>query len=119
MRRALQALFATVLIAMLTVTAIASLDRSVLDAGAGLWQDWWFRATLLDAYFGFLTVYVWVAYREPWWAARIVWAVAFALFGNIAIAVYLLMALGRLPAGAPIESLLLRADAAGARRGRS
>ena len=46
-----------VLVGMLTVTTVASLDRGVFDAGAELWPDPWFKATLADAYFGFLTVF--------------------------------------------------------------
>lgn len=104
----LSALFVAILCVMLAVTVRASWDRSVLEAGQGLWQDWWFRATLADAYFGFLTVYVWVWYREGAWAGRVLWGFLFATLGNIAIAAYVLIAIARLPPGAGIEGLLLR-----------
>ena len=104
----LRILFALVLAGMFFVTISASLERGVFDAAADLWDDPWFRATLADAYFGFLTVYVWIAYRERGWPRRILWFVALMALGNIAIAGYLLWALFRLPANAPLERLLLR-----------
>ena len=104
----LRALFTLILAGMLAVTISASLDRGVFEAAADLWRDPWFRATLADAYFGFITVYVWIAYREPGWARRILWFVLLMALGNIAIAGYLLWALFRLPADAPLERLLLR-----------
>ena len=105
----LRVLFAAILAGMLAVTISASLERGVFEAAAELWADAWFRATLADAYFGFITVYVWIAYREPGWVRRIVWFVLLMALGNIAIAGYLLWALFRLPPGAPLERLLLRA----------
>ena len=87
--------FPAVLAAMLAVTVIASLDRNVLSAGAEIWADPWGRATLFDAYFAFLTVYVWVFFRERTLAARVVWFVLFMALGNIAIAVYFLIVLLR------------------------
>ncbi len=107
----LKILFSLVLLSMLVVTTVASLDRGVFEAGAELWADPWFKATLADAYFGFLAVYVWIAYKERSWARRIVWFVLLMLLGNIAIAVYILIQLFRLPANASVEQLLLRKGA--------
>jgi hypothetical protein len=111
MLNVLKVLFFLVLLAMLAVTTLASLDRGVFEAGADLWSDSWFRATLADAYFGFLAVYLWIAYKEKTWGRRIVWFVLLMLLGNIAIAVYVLMQLFRLPPGATMEDLLLREGA--------
>jgi len=105
---ALRLLFAAILAAMLAVTVAASLDRSVFVAAGELWPDPWFRATLADAYFGFLTVWVWVAYRERTWLARGVWLGLFLALGNIAIAGYVLLRLARLRPGEPLERVLLR-----------
>jgi hypothetical protein len=104
----LKLLFFLVLLSMLAITTAASLDRGVFEAGAELWPDPWFKATLADAYFGFLAVYVWVAYKERTWGRRVLWFVLLMLLGNIAIAVYLLIQLFRLPKGAEMEDLLLR-----------
>lgn len=107
----LKILFSLILLAMLAVTTVASLDRGVIEAGADLWSDPWFRATLADAYFGFIAVYVWIAYKERTWGRRILWFVLLMALGNIAIAVYLLIQLHRLPSAARMEDLLLRANA--------
>jgi Protein of unknown function (DUF1475) len=84
-----------VLASMTWITIVASLDRNVLEAGRNLWPDPWFIATLMDAYFGFLTFYVWVAYKEQSWLARGAWFVAIMLLGNFAISGYLLWQLSK------------------------
>nr|XP_061812159.1 uncharacterized protein LOC133603018 [Nerophis lumbriciformis] len=61
------AYFALVLVIMTWVTVTASLDRNVLTAAAEIWADPWGKATLFDAYLAFLTVYLWIAYREASW----------------------------------------------------
>lgn len=104
----LRVLFAAVLVSMLVFTITAAMDRGVFEAGAELWPDPWFKATLADAYFGFLAVYVWIAYKEKGWVGKIGWFVLLMALGNIAIAVYLLIQLFRLRADDPLEKLLLR-----------
>ena len=104
----LKVLFGAILVVMLYVTVTATLDRGVFDAGSELWPEAWFRATLADAYCGFLTFYAWVFYREPSWLARVLWLAAILALGNIALSVYVLIKLFRLPAGAGAELLLLR-----------
>jgi predicted permease len=68
----------------------------------------WFIATLFDTYFAFLTFYVWLAYKETGLVARLLWLLAILLLGNIAMAAYMLLKLFRLPADAPLQTLLLR-----------
>ena len=104
----LKVIFLLVLLSMLAITTVASLDRGVFEAGADLWSDPWFKATLADAYFGFLAVFLWIAYKEPTWGRRILWFVLLMALGNIAIAIYLLIQLYRLPSSATMEDLLLR-----------
>ena len=96
-----------VILSMTFITITASLDRSVLDAGRGLWPDPWFIATLLDAYFGFLTFFLWVAYKETTWIARGSWFIAIMLLGNFAMSGYLLWQLSTM-IGFSWEALLLR-----------
>jgi hypothetical protein len=107
----LKVIFLLVLLAMLAVTTVASLDRGVFEAGADLWSDPWFKATLADAYFGFLAVFLWIAYKERTLGRRILWFVLLMALGNIAIAIYLLIQLFRLPSSATMEDLLLRGSA--------
>jgi len=97
MKRAMQVLFTAILLAMLWITITASMQRGLFVAFDDLWPDLWFRATLADAYFGFLAVFCWIAYREATWVSRAVWFVLLMLLGNIAIAVYFLVELARLP----------------------
>lgn len=114
--RSLLALFWTgVLVAMLIVTVDASLDRSVVVAARDLWRDPWGRATLFDAYFAFLAVWVWIAWRERTALARGAWLVALLALGNFAIAAYFLHALATLPPGSSWQGLFARRPLAATR----
>ncbi len=110
-RRALIAFFVAVLGVMLWTTVQATRERGVFDALAALWGDAWFRATLADAYCGFLTFFCWVAYKERGWVPRLVWLVAILLLGNLAMATYALKELWRWRDGEPAALLLLRRPA--------
>lgn len=112
MRFGLLLLFSAVLVSMIWFTTIASFDRSVFAFGAEAMPDPWFQATLADAYFGFLTFYVWVAYKETSWIRRGLWLVAIMLLGNIAMSVYMLIQLAFLPSNAGWKELLLRKEEA-------
>jgi hypothetical protein len=107
--------FAGVPVAMLAITGWASSRTALWDIPAGVGGHPWFLATLADAYFGFLTFWAWVAYRERGWPSRIAWLVAILLLGNIAMATYVLVLLFRLPSDAPVEHLLLRPGRSGER----
>jgi hypothetical protein len=109
----LQILFGFILVSLLCYTTYASLQQSLLD-----WQglvrppdNWWTIATLIDAYYGFLTFYVWVFYKETRWGARGGWFVAIMLLGNMAMAAYVLIELSRLREDEPASAILLRRTA--------
>ncbi len=68
----------------------------------------WLMATLFDAYFGFLWFWLWIAYKETGWGARLLWLVLVLCLGNIAMGAYMLIRIWKLPKGATIEDLLLR-----------
>jgi hypothetical protein len=106
MRALLLGVFGLILAAMLGVTVWASLERNVWDAGY-LFNDRWFVATFVDAYCGFLTFYVWVAYRERTAIGRVLWFIAIMGLGNIAMAVYVIIQLVRLRPGASVKELLV------------
>ncbi len=108
MRNTLIVIFLGILAVMLAGTVAASLDRPVWEGGLGLWPDRWFVATLLDAYCGFLTFFVWVAYKERNLASRVLWFVLIMGLGNIAMSTYVLIRLFRLPKDALLSRLLLR-----------
>ena len=110
MRLLLTLIFSMILTGMLWVTVVASIERNVLEAGSELMTDAWFRATLADAYFGFITFFTWVAYRETSWTARVLWLIAMLLLGNMAMAIYVLLQLRRANPDWPVYSLLLRPE---------
>jgi Protein of unknown function (DUF1475) len=96
---------------MLWVTSWASLTVAMWDTPRAVATHPWFIATMFDTYFGFLTFFCWVAYKEVSNVSRIIWLIAILALGNIAMSIYMLIQLFRLPANAEIESLLLRQKA--------
>lgn len=104
----LRIFFILVLLSMLSVTIWASLQGALWKVPREVATHPWFIATLFDAYWGFLTFYCWVFYLERSSLSRVLWLVAILLLGNIAMAVYALIRLFRLPAHASMESLLLK-----------
>lgn len=111
--RAILTAFALLAFASLVAVSIwASGHIDIADALADLLakpaagNNPWLVATLFDAYFGFLWFWLWIAYREPGVLSRLVWLVLILLLGNIGMAAYMLLALWRLPTGAPIALLL-------------
>jgi Protein of unknown function (DUF1475) len=119
-RPALTALFGGILAAMLLITATASVKQPLWDWG-GLTSEpdrWWTLATLADAYFGFLTFYAWVYYKQVTAMSRAAWFVAVMLLGNIAMAAYVLLQVSKLRPGEPVASMLLRDERSGQESGR-
>ena len=107
-RTGLRLIFSIILLTMIAVTTWATLRQPVWEWG-GLTtapDNGWTIATLFDAYFGFLTFFVWVAYKQRRWLPRIGWLIAILLLGNMAMATYVLLQLRRLPDGEPMATLL-------------
>ena len=80
-----------------------------------LWSAWdsfaanpWAVATLYYAYFGFITFWVWVAYKENTLWSRLLWLVLILGLGNIAMSLYVLIQLFRLKPEQSAEALLRR-----------
>ena len=107
----LRGFFGVVLGAMLAVTTWASRIQALWEMPREVVLHPWFLATLCDTYFAFLTFYLWLAYKERGWLARVGWLLAILLLGNIAMAAYMLWQLFRLPAHASLDELLLRSGA--------
>ena len=105
----LRVAFGGVLVTMMCVTSWASLQCPLWKTPESVVTHPWFIATLFDCYFGFLTFYVWLAYKETSNVARIAWLIAILLLGNIAMSSYMLLTLFRLPTSATIDQVLLRA----------
>jgi len=72
------------------ITSWASLHCPLFDIPGEVMGHPWFLATLLDAYWGFITFYVWAAWKERSGVARGLWLVNVLLLGNFAMAAYFL-----------------------------
>lgn len=104
----LRSAFIFVLVTMLCATSWAGHQCALWKTPEAVVTHPWFIATMFDTYFGFLTFYIWLAYKETGVVARIGWLIAILLLGNIAMSTYMLITLFRLPATATIEQVLLR-----------
>lgn len=103
--------FSLVLVAMLAVTSWASSVVALWNTPREVATHPWFIATLFDTYFAFVTFWLWLAWKERTWLPRLAWLLAILLLGNIAMAIYLLIQLFRLPKTATLEHLIARRSA--------
>jgi hypothetical protein len=110
MRLFLKLIFAAIFVWMIAMTTYVSLHKSILQAGSEF--SWagspWAVATLFDAYFGFVTFFVWVCFKERSLAAKALWFVLIMTLGNIAMSGYVLIQLFRLKSDEPLSNLVLR-----------
>jgi hypothetical protein len=110
MRLLLKSMFAAIFLWMVGMTTYVSLGNSLWRAGSEF--SWvsspWAVATLFDAYFGFLTFFVWVCFKERSLAAKVIWFVLIMALGNIAMSAYVLIQLFRLKSDEPLSNLVLR-----------
>jgi len=83
MKKFLMGFFTAIRLCMAAIGFIASQERTVFQAGRGLWPDPWFLATLLETYFGLLIFYVWVAYKEKTALPRVLWFILIRALGNM------------------------------------
>ena len=109
MRLFLKILFAGIFLWMVAMTTYVSLHKSLLLAGSEF--SWagspWAVATLFDAYFGFVTFFVWVCLKERSLMAKLVWFCLIMGLGNIAMSGYVLLQLWKLKPQEPLSNLLL------------
>ena len=104
----LRVLFGLILLSLLCFTTFASMKQPVWQ-WTGLTQGedrWWTAATLMDAYFGFITFFVWVCFKERRFLPRALWFIAIMLLGNMAMASYVLLQLSRLRPDEPASAIL-------------
>jgi hypothetical protein len=88
---------------MLVLTIRTSLEVPLWQASfAG---NAWAWATLADAYFGFLTFFCWVAWRESSLGHKILWFLLILTLGNIAMSLYVLLQLLSLESAEPVGAL--------------
>jgi hypothetical protein len=112
-KRTLQVLFGFILVSLTAWTLYASTQQPVWNWG-GLTtppDNLWTIATLIDAYYGFITFYVWVLWKEPRALPRAGWFIAIMALGNVAMSVYVLIQLARLAPGDSMGTLLATRNA--------
>ena len=112
-KRALQTLFGFILVSLTTYNLWVSTQQSVLQWG-GLTtppDNLWTIATFIDAYYGFITFFVWVLWKETRALPRILWFVAIMALGNIAMSAYVLQQLARLKSDDQMGVLLATRNA--------
>lgn len=108
MKTALKVLFAAIFLWMTVLTIRTSLTVSLWEARSSFAANPWAVATLYDAAFGFITFWLWVAYKESTVWLRVLWLVLILGLGNIATSLYVLIQLFRLRPGEPLEAVLRR-----------
>ncbi len=110
MRGLMMMIFGLFFLLILFFTVRASLSENILQVDPTVLANRWFQATLVDAYLGFGTFYIWVAYRESSMLPRVLWLLLILLLGNLAMSAYVVIRLMMLPAGAAVWTVLLRPD---------
>jgi hypothetical protein len=105
----LRVLFIVIIGSMLWVTTWAGLHQSLgAFARSATFREPWVIATLFDAYWAFVTFYVWVAWKERSLAAQVLWFVSIVLLGNMAMSAYMLVQLFAVPAAGPLGDVFSR-----------
>lgn len=96
MKLFLKVLFGFIFVFMVAMTIRTSLQQSLWEARPAFLASPWSMATLYDAYFGFLTFFCWLAWRERSTAIKVGWFILIMGLGNIAMSLYVLIQLFRL-----------------------
>jgi len=86
----LRVVFIAALGSMIWVATWASLITPLSDVPPDVWRHPWFLITLMNAYWGLIVFYVWVAWKEQSTGARVLWFFAIVLLGTIAMAIYMI-----------------------------
>ena len=107
----LKLLFAFIFVFMVVMTVRTSMQVSLWSALPAFAASPWSMATLYDAYFGFLTFFCWLAWRERSLVVKIIWFVLIMLGGNIAMSLYVLIQLFQLKAEDSVSALFRRKSA--------
>jgi hypothetical protein len=110
MRLFLKVIFGAIFIWMIAMTSYVSLHKPLWLAGSEFsWSSSpWAVATLFDAYFGFLTFFVWVCFKESGLLAKVIWFILIMSLGNIAMSGYVLIQLFKLKSDEPLSNLVLK-----------
>ena len=105
MKLFLKFLFGFIFVFMVVMTAHTSLQQSLWSAWPAFRASPWSMATMYDAYFGFITFFCWLAWREKSLALKVFWFVCIMAAGNIAMSLYVLLQLFQLKSEEPVSGL--------------
>jgi hypothetical protein len=108
MKLFLKILFGGIFVFMVVMTIRTGLAVSLSAAWPSYAANPWAIATLYDAYFGFVTFYAWVFYKERRVGTRVLWFLLIMGLGNIAMSFYVLIQLFRLRPQDPAAAVLRR-----------
>lgn len=111
MKLFLKLLFGGIFVFMVVMTIRTGLAVSLSAAWPNYAANPWAVATLYDAYFGFVTFYTWVCYKERSIWARALWFLLIMGLGNIAMSFYMLIQLFRLRPEESATAILRRREA--------
>src|ERR1700755_1873688 len=82
---------------------------------SNLFKEWdflgaipWMHATLWDFYANVTAIFLWVCYKEKYFALRIVWLILLVTLGSIATCAYILIQLFKLKPGEGLKQLFTR-----------
>jgi hypothetical protein len=92
----LKGLFAFIFVFMVVMTVRTSLQISLWSAWSSFAASPWSMATLYDAYFGFITFFCWLAWREKSIRVKAIWFILIMGLGNVAMSLYVLIQLFQL-----------------------
>jgi hypothetical protein len=101
----LKLLFGFIFAFMVIMTVRTSLQVSLWSALGSFAASPWAMATLYDAYAGFITFFVWLAWRERAVGVKIVWFVLIMALGNIAMSLCVLIQLVGLKSDEDVSAL--------------
>ncbi len=102
----LKCLFGFIFVFMVVMTVRTSLQVPIWRAS--FTGNVWAWATLYDAYFGFITFFCWVAWREKALGMKVLWFVLIMALGNMAMSFYVLLQLFALKPEEPVGALFQR-----------
>lgn len=104
----LRILFLVVLGTMIAITSWAGAQCALFAVPREVAGHPWFVATLADAYWAFITCFVWIAWKERRPVACILWLVSVLALGSMAIATYVLRELFSVEADGGLSQVVTR-----------
>ena len=85
------ALLLASLISMIVITTMASVEEGVFEALIRLWDEIWFKATILDFYINQLIIWGFICWYEKNLVKSLLWLILCLCFGSMASAFYLII----------------------------